>query len=132
MNKDRLTSLAIHMRHHVEPENFDMATWFKYLPSFFAHSRPISKQITMCGTTACIAGHAVALFEPDRICRKIWPSGILKTAEQILDLTPKQSVDLFLRTSFTGTPAQAANVIQHLANTGEVDWTKADKFVGAE
>ena len=65
MNKERLTSLAIHMRHYVEPENFDMVTWFKYPPSFFAHRRPIGKQINMCGTTACIAGHAYALFRPD-------------------------------------------------------------------
>lgn len=132
MNKERLTNLAIHMRHYVEPENFDMTTWFKYPPGFFTRRRPIGKQITMCGTTACIAGHAYALFKPEIQCRKIGSMDLVRDVRLLLDLTPEQAMDLFWRTSFKGTPAQAANVIQHLANTGKVDWTKADKFVGAE
>ena len=80
-----------------------------------------------CGTSGCIAGHAVAVYAPDS-----WElrtrSNIEPVARQLLGLsesegrrlfTPREPEDYALIT-----PAMAASVLENFALTGKVEWAK--------
>lgn len=75
-----------------------------------------------CGTTACIGGTAIAIFEPSFRGLE-WGS----KAQEILGLTNGEREALF--TSFVPiknpTAKQAAMVLFHFAETGKVDWRVA-------
>ena len=105
--RTRLRQLADHIG-GLPPERFDMHEW--------------------CGTAVCMGGHSAALFggEPHR-------------QGDALGLTPSQEAALFLpstscclqawfdrgRTPFTATNSEAARVLDHLLETGEVNWAVA-------
>lgn len=125
MNVERIRQLAAHLREPTTAPHFDMDRW---LQSNATNRMPIGQAIYTCGTVACIAGHATALFQPD-----IWVEsvGVWEIAERLLGLTEDEASDLFLPTDFrdnlsTITPEEAAATLDHLAATGEVDWTVAD------
>jgi hypothetical protein len=76
-----------------------------------------------CGTTACIAGHAVILL--DKSVRKP-AAGWFGRARALLGLTHDTANDLFDGTPSVGgepSPKQAALVLFNLAETGKVDWS---------
>lgn len=87
----------------------------------FAHS---------CGTPSCIGGWTIALFAPHLSIR----FNSFDDAKEILDLTERQAQELFFCEDVfqSGcaenfqleqiTPDQAADVLLHLADTGEVRW----------
>ena len=89
-----------------------------------------------CGTPSCIAGFVFNLFGGGQMLM----SGGLSTAAELLGgeyyVKTKDAVELhplFMPAprspAWHATPAQAAQVIRHLAATGEINW---DKFVPAK
>jgi hypothetical protein len=88
-----------------------------------------------CGTAACLGGWTDALMGDG----SAWSADEDQTAE-LLGLTPRQGQALFypapsrrfsrerggdLITGWLATNREAANVIDHLINTGKVNWSKA-------
>lgn len=132
MNKKRILKLAdvIETEAGQHGLGFNMDT---YLNS-------VDKDISghNCGTVACIAGWTTFLFDPRGRLRS--PARASKdaiaannsstrtgdfhnTAGDILGLTEIEANELFLPSAFDDpTPAQAAKVLRHLAETGEVEW----------
>lgn len=109
MNIDRIRELAIHLR-SIQPEMFDMDCW----------------GYGGCRMAACIAGHASRLWPQD-----YQYSTIADHAAYVLDLDqgiadqlflPDMSLDEFLHV----TPGTAAKVLDHLADTGDVEWPSED------
>ena len=93
----------------------------------------------ICGTPACIAGHAALLAEPDgqmvAATERCGPhfkfsdgniGYISQIAQTWLGLGDWSADELFQGWPFGEdkevTAAQAAQVLRHLAETGEVDW----------
>lgn len=84
----------------------------------------------VCGTVACIAGHAALLadrlfgFTPHRAGAAYY------IAKSWLDISQDQADRLFYALNFPGsiydvTKAQAVAALEHLRDTGEVDWQAA-------
>ena len=83
-----------------------------------------------CGTAACIAGHVICKYEPER-----WAAGFdgevyLTPAAALLGLNEHQAWELFLPWNNGGpcscdiTPAMAAATLENYALTGKVEWPK--------
>lgn len=82
---------------------------------------------THCETVGCIAGHAIALLDPDQF-NNDGDCGVFSEAMGLLGLTCKDAVALFEpdsgRVHYDRVTAQvAAKVLRHLLDTGEVDWS---------
>lgn len=95
--RERLEYLRDFLR-ELPPERFDMA---------------IVEEHRECGTVACIAGWRDHLFGD---CDVFPP-----TANHAELFMPRGWCDR----SFAPTPTQAANVLDHLLRTGDVDWSVA-------
>lgn len=121
MNRERIEALIVALRTATPPKGmagFDMS---RYRASRnqdgFLRDDP-------CGTIGCIAGWTCALagiIPEDR-------GGIPRVARRLLGLDFGVAVNLFIPAPIPHdqyrdiTPAQAADVLQHLLDTGEVDW----------
>lgn len=107
MNKKRILALADLIE--ANEGDFDMSNW--------THS---------CGTPACIGGWAAweALDRPS-VLPSIFPHG---RASSWLDISDEQGDALFIPDIWLSavTASQAATVLRHLAETGEVDWNIVD------
>lgn len=80
-----------------------------------------------CGTTGCIAGWACDVFGNGN--EPFYTDEIQFDAAVLLGLPHHIADDLFVPTDGALTdikPKHAANVLRHLAETGEVDWSIAD------
>ncbi len=79
-----------------------------------------------CGTSGCIAGHAVAVYRPE-----IWRKGHVHSlqAVEILGLSKEEHEALFFpdRMLFV-TPAMAAATLERFALTGKVEWLAAQAY----
>lgn len=125
--KERLMYLRDFLR-QLPPDRFDMNR-FAYAGEGVDYISA-ERVRTDCGTTACVAGWCVALFTDDADIDGSW------RARDLLALSDEQSSILFYanawdpedeeRPTYWGaTPQDAANVLEHLIQTGEVDWSKA-------
>jgi hypothetical protein len=137
VHKRRLLKLAQALESPAAERHFDMANWFEHtglhsLPG----NMPVGKAIQDCGTVACIAGWAVAVHEPKlKLCDA--PVGaVFERAKKLLGLDELVAKYLFLPASaphvdenflnvYGANPKQAARVVRHLVETGEVDWRVA-------
>ena len=77
------------------------------------------------GTPACVAGHAVAEFDPAAFADE--DTDLWDRAAALLDLTPEQADALFgdeddEGLSISPTAGCAAETLRGLVNTGEVCW----------
>lgn len=115
LNVERLRQLAEHLRKPETADHFNMVC-FLSSPGFPKEAGELLKS---CGTVGCIAGHAAALFKPKTASRDV-----PEVARCLLGLTPGQAECLFLNWDGTYTTDNwyAAKVIDHLADTGCVDW----------
>ena len=121
MNVEKINALADHMEGLAEHQ-YDQSSWVMTEPD--------------CYTPGCIAGHCVALFEPEEFQALLDAGdfmGIPLLAEWILDL---HEPDWILCPLFdppdeavsgenhgeAPTPTDAARVLRHFARTGEVVW----------
>lgn len=123
MNIERLTLLADTLEHHRLDIGFNMHTYF-LAPSPSLYPSGIYPDLTGrgCLTVACIAGWAAVLSgvqTPDESA-DIY-------AMDYLDLDMTTASDLFHPPAYIHwgkvTPQHAAQVIRHLINTGNVDWS---------
>jgi hypothetical protein len=143
MNIDKINALAEKMEHWDEIDGIGQVQGFE-MGDFACRYQRGEENLAAkygvhwanghkCGTAGCIAGCAVAMQYP---YREITESAhIAEEAEEILELTCDQAIELFMPSStsviYSGpgpydiTPQQAARVLRHLAATGEVDWNKA-------
>ena len=97
------------------------------MSSFYADGLP-DMSAHYCGTTACIAGWAVAIMKGDA-------SGAWGTPDSVignwLGIDSSRTDQLFYALDHEApefafervTPKQAVSVLRHLAATGEVDWS---------
>lgn len=83
---------------------------------------------TPCKTAGCIAGTAIAKFMPISLQPENRENlDYIGTAAILLGLSPTQAIELFIPSAVPWqrvSPSQAADVIRHLAKTGQVDWTQ--------
>lgn len=97
MNKERMLALADHLEKPETAEHFDM---FDYL-QFPGTAKTFGEAINNCGTMACCAGHAVALFAPETPIRSRYvrypDPNPADMARSLLGLTSDQATSLFHR-----------------------------------
>lgn len=79
-----------------------------------------------CGSAGCIAGWTIAHWQPEAL-NYLDTEAIVRRAAAELDLSPSQAEDLFCsdRTPAELTdirPAEAARVLRHFVETGEIEW----------
>lgn len=117
------------------PIQFDMNSWAAVEYSW---EDDVESEYQVCGSVACIAGHVVAVLDPESYLsysRGNHQFSIHAAARDLLDIPTKLSRDLFTPASqfdsgmhvivnpYQATPEQAAKVLRNLAKTGKVDWS---------
>lgn len=107
------------------PERFDMSAYCRG-PGLARAT--IGGAVHVCGTAACIAGWTAAIFKP-RTRLVDDPNGddrLFFTAASLLGLDEADAHRLFIPCDLCGrTTTEAVRVLDHLLETGEVDWFKA-------
>lgn len=132
MNKERLLQLANVLESDKAAKHFNMDFFFSH-DGYVQPSVPVSINKELeghCGSVACIAGWTVGHFHPDGI---LFPFEISQQAAWLLGLDNIQKIKLFTPgvpesnefDPYKASAKQAAKVVRHLAETGEVDWSKA-------
>jgi hypothetical protein len=122
MNKERLLLLADMIENKrppsVQPDlDFHMAMFWE-APEDKGFG-PEDPEYHTCGTSACIAGWAVATFGSGTTNQK----EIFREARVLLNLTEGQADGLFLPADPDDHATKIApTVMRHLVATGEVDW----------
>lgn len=119
MNKENIQQVidVLKSEEGLEGVTFDMATFYG--------------EDEVCGTVACIAGHAALLADPNAFTpRRARPA--YDIARSWLDISVEQADKLFYALNFPGsifdiTKAQAIAALEHLRDTGEVDWMTAGR-----
>lgn len=124
MNRERIQILRDHLA-QLPDERFNMRLWFsdgsgEPAPEILREAifNPRS-----CGTAACIAGHALRLFR-SRVNGT--DNSIFEAARNVLKLNSPMALELFQPDGFSEkgvfTRAQAVATLDHLLETGEVEW----------
>jgi len=123
MNREMILKVADAIEAAAKPEakptlGFNMGDWVS--------NRHYDVSGHFCGTTACIAGWTLAVSGQELSAEdSAQYLGIRNEAEAILGLSCDKAEDLFVNyPDFSDpTPSQAAAVLRHLAETGEVNWS---------
>ncbi len=121
MNVENILKVADAIEQHSIPDlGFNM---YDYAINLASYGEGIADNSGHnCGTTACIAGWAVAVRDNTS---EIERSDFFDEARDYLELTERQAHSLFLgNMSPKTTPAQAVKVMRNLAETGVIDWDK--------
>lgn len=121
MRADRLQQLRDHLD-QLPDERFDM----RFYSAEKGHPRigrpSFGPVLHNCGTAACVAGWAMALFAPRARPARVW-----NKAAELLGLDPGQAHELFEPDGYWIPDAysriQAVATLDHLIKTGEVQWT---------
>lgn len=122
--RERLEYLRDFLR-ELPAERFDMGDWYTVNGvgrSLSALRKTAGDIVHDCGTAACIAGWAAAIFAPDTRSYAVF------AAERALGLDDVTAAALFVPDGFARagyTPYEASRVLDHLLATGEVDWSVA-------
>lgn len=117
MNMQNMRLLVQRLRAPASAAHFNLSYYFNT-----DSDAPRGEAIHTCGTVACIAGFAAVLAKPTN------HTGFeFEEAMRWLDLTGIQASALFTpsddRVNYGRVTASiAADVVEHLANTGEVVW----------
>ena len=143
MNVEKINALARFLRRMEvqRPDAFNMGAWgndWLMDGENLVQSYDDETNLLQCETPMCIAGWAVYL---DKSAWESFLSGhhtLKHWGRQTLGLDTDQMENLFLPTGYVdgvwalpsgvfpyaASPLEAARVLEHLARTGEVDWTK--------
>lgn len=103
-------------------ERFDMTYWACEAET----ATPVARKVLQhdCGTVACIGGWTMALFQAGENLHGQSYSDV----GDFLGLSPLAALALFNPKIVEGwgsiTPSAAADVLDHLIRTGEVDWSQ--------
>lgn len=123
MNKQRIKELIDRLK-SIKPKHFDMGTYGSGIEN-------------ECGTVACIAGHAFIMAFGERDLLR--SNNINARAQEFLGLSLSDALDLFVPVLVKDSkgnfhpiidekgigPEHAVKVLEHLLETGTVDWSKA-------
>ena len=104
---ERLTQLANHLENVVTDEQFDMNTFVSGGEDYNEAFKNLRQH--KCGTTGCIAGHAIALFDVGYV-NSIW---LGQHAGALLGLSMREHAELF--TDYKLTRFTAAEELRRLA-----------------
>ena|SRR5215467_1577130 len=119
MNVERLTKLRDHLIALQEIESPEIG--FNMLP--WRMENAIDWRHNECGTVGCIALHALMLFTPE-ILKHFDAIKIEDLATDLLELTPEESIDLFVDWRFPlPSPREAASAIDRLI-AGKRSWPR--------
>lgn len=130
--RERLLYLRDFLR-NLPPERFNMRSWWSAVTGGglkLYGTRP-EEFTAECGTAACVAGWTVSVFRPRSPLNEFRGDWVEDVAGLILGLSSDEADKLFFPPDFFSertdewTPAQAADVIDHLLATGKVDWSVA-------
>jgi hypothetical protein len=105
------------------PGHFDMRYWRDYPHSMAP--QPTREDLVQhrCGTVGCIGGWTEALFPDDYVADTL---GIDNVQTSMLCYPDEEVVqEATGRSPYSATCFEAARVLDHLIETGEVDWCKA-------
>lgn len=132
MNKENVLKLAAHLRTEEAAAKFDLDYWIAR-PSQPGSIKgvAIGSAIGRCGTVACIAGHATILAQPSMVVDDSYTGGAGRIARDWLGLSASEADDLFepSKVSYGLVTADiAADVLTHLAETGEIEWPDSVRF----
>lgn len=133
MNKEKVLGVAFAIEHHtIKTLGFNMGCYFQEGSDDDEEPEFHDQTGHLCGTTACIAGWAIALEDGvDRLHMMSRNSAnTFDRAQSILGLTYDQAEQLFLRRDHADsqddldrtTDDQAIATLKRLAETGEVSW----------
>jgi hypothetical protein len=115
MNKTNVLALAARLRSPSAEGHFDMTEYFE-------GDGPLGQAIHECGTIACIAGFAAAMAHPKARLRG---SEVHPIARNFLGLTIEEAEQLFVPEGIIYSKVTrfvAADTLEHLGNTGEIQW----------
>jgi hypothetical protein len=134
MNRENIQKVRDYLS-NLPDGRFAIGTWF-FVPgtgfSHTLHDRGFTNATALegsCGTVACIAGHTLACLEPDGTI----PAMVSPKAAELLGLSTDEAFALFEGYDVANlddpdeiTTADAVRVLDHLLETGEVDWSIID------
>jgi hypothetical protein len=128
MNVENIRALAARLRAPATQGHFNMGIYFNFNGEENRYST-VAQDIHTCGTTACIAGFAYIMAKPDGPSYEAdrnWNFTDFRgreIAKSWLGITETQAFNLFESNARLDiTPEQAAQVLDRLAETGEVSW----------
>lgn len=125
MNIENINKLIDHLR-KTDPKSFDMGDWLSGYP----HRKEAAEVLAAmekrggCGTSACIAGHAVILEAAEN--GAVYDMDLTDPeygAINWLGLNSGQAAILFYRCDPEVKPLDAVVVLEHLRDSGVVDWS---------
>lgn len=121
MNRENIKLVRDHIA-GLKPERFDMSIYVGARGGDAPDATEVGPYMKDCGTAACIAGWAVALLAPDSEA-----GAVQETAARLFGLNDQDGDELFVpfRDRRRITTSQAVLTLDHLLNTGEVDWSRA-------
>lgn len=140
LNRERLLVLAEVLESKRAEGHFDMHDVFESASGAFQAidvGEDAATFVETCGSTACICGWAIAIFDPKS---PLYSEETFLHGGSLLGLNATQITNLFApslassggkafdrqgRELYDATPKEAAKVVRYLAETGEVDWAKA-------
>lgn len=130
MNKERLLILAEAIEKNERPKAFPD---FGFNMGTYGDDNTDDWHGERCGTVACIAGWAVALFAEKKPAQDRCDLWVYEEAKTLLDLGNVTAHLLFAPDDIQDmgdvTPKDAATVIRKLVETGYVDWSGSSCFV---
>ena len=125
MHLSHLMQLAAHLREPATIDHFSMSEYI--FAGFDAEGEEldyltVEASLTRCGSYGCIAGHALLLADPSGPVKEVY-----SRAREWLGLTPFQAYQLFRPDEWEIDwelidNKIAADVVEQLAETGEVVW----------
>lgn len=123
MNVENIRALAKHLRQPEQQEHFSLSNWF--IPAAAARGLKPAEAIHLCGTVACIAGHAAMMANP-KLNLQGFGGVASEVAMEFLDIDHRLAHELFtpgVTVSYRAVTASiAADVLDKLADTGQVIW----------
>lgn len=130
MNTDNIRALAQRLRSPATVGHFSMNTWMVNRTKDIS-STPIGQSIHDCGTVACIGGYAAIMAKPTASKKGLVPRDVAQT---FLGISNSLGAQLFA--PYSGdynwnriTADVAADVLDHLAETGKVEWPDSVRVV---
>lgn len=125
MNVANIRRLARRLRSPSAEGHFDLTNWLEPADD----TVPLGQAIHTCGTVACIAGFAAVMAEPTLKDRHLDGLDYSERGQKFLGLTDSQARALFIpdaeKVDYDAvTRFIAADVLDHLADTGEVIWQR--------
>ncbi len=137
MNSERVKKLLDHIKKSPD-EQFHYGNWFSGIDdkeiSTFRNVQEAAKnrnKKSICGTAACVAGHACLLFWKETRKDLAIGMSIAEIAQNVLELDHQTRYNLFLQNMDDATKADAIKRLEYLlqfGNLDDYDWFSESKY----